>query len=247
MLLYFLAIALVCRVRPAVAPATPRASWAERGRALLRIADFSVLVALVIGGIAAGWFTPSEAASVGSAGALILCAWRRRLTWRALANALTETLRTSGMIYVVLIGALIFSVFISLSGVTGAVSGLLGLAGGNPFATMLLIAAVLLLLGSLLDGLALMLLTTPILLPVVEGLGLSPIWFGIFLVRAMEVGFVHPPIGMNLYVIQGIVPDVPLARIFKGVLPFLAMDFIHLLLLILVPALVLALPRALGQ
>jgi C4-dicarboxylate transporter, DctM subunit len=247
MLLYFLAIALVCRARPAVAPATPRASWAERGRALLRIADFSVLVALVIGGIAAGWFTPSEAASVGSAGALILCAWRRRLTWRALANALTETLRTSGMIYVVLIGALIFSVFISLSGVTGAVSGLLGLAGGNPFATMLLIAAVLLLLGSLLDGLALMLLTTPILLPVVEGLGLSPIWFGIFLVRAMEVGFVHPPIGMNLYVIQGIVPDVPLARIFKGVLPFLAMDFIHLLLLILVPALVLALPRALGQ
>jgi C4-dicarboxylate transporter, DctM subunit len=247
MLLYFLAIALVCRARPAVAPATPRASWAERGRALLRIADFSVLVALVIGGIAAGWFTPSEAASVGSAGALILCAWRRRLTWRALANALTETLRTSGMIYVVLIGALIFSVFISLSGVTGAVSGLLGLAGGNPFATMLLIAAVLLLLGSLLDGLALMLLTTPIRLPVVEGLGLSPIWFGIFLVRAMEVGFVHPPIGMNLYVIQGIVPDVPLARIFKGVLPFLAMDFIHLLLLILVPALVLALPRALGQ
>lgn len=247
MLLYFLAIALVCRVRPAVAPATPRASWAERGRALLRIADFSVLVALVIGGIAAGWFTPSEAASVGSAGALILCAWRRRLTWRALADAVTETLRTSGMIYVVLIGALIFSAFISLSGVTGAVSSLLGLAGGNPFATMLLVAAVLLLLGSLLDGLALMLLTTPILLPVVEGLGLSPIWFGIFLVRAMEVGFVHPPIGMNLYVIQGIVPDVPLARIFKGVLPFLAMDFVHLLLLILVPALVLALPRALGQ
>jgi len=245
--LYFMAIAVVCRVRPAVAPAMPRASWSERGRALLRIGDFSLLVALVIGGIAAGWFTPSEAASVGSVGALILCAWRRRLSWRALANALTETLRTSGMIYVVLIGALIFSVFISLSGVTGVVSGLLALAGGKPLATMLLVAVVLLLLGSLLDGLALMLLTTPILLPIVEGLGLSPVWFGIFLVRAMEVGFVHPPIGMNLYVIQGIVPDVPLGRIFKGVLPFLATDFIHLLLLILIPAIALALPHALGQ
>jgi len=123
----------------------------------------------------------------------------------------------------------------------------LALAGGSRLATMLLIAAVLLVLGSLLDGLALMLLTTPILLPIVQNLGLSPIWFGIFLVRAMEMGFVHPPIGMNLYIIKGIAPDVPLGRIFKGVLPFLAADFVHLLLLILVPAIVLALPRALGQ
>jgi TRAP-type C4-dicarboxylate transport system permease large subunit len=99
----------------------------------------------------------------------------------------------------------------------------------------------------LLDGLALMLLMTPILMPAVVNLGLSPIWFGIFLVRAMEIGFVHPPIGMNLYVIQNIVPDVPLGRIFKGVLPFLAADFVHLLLLIFLPALVLALPRMLGQ
>ena len=110
----------------------------------------------------------------------------------------------------------------------------------------LAIAAILLLLGSLLDGLALMLLTTPILLPVVQSLGLSPIWFGIFLVRAMEIGFVHPPIGMNLYVIQGIAKDVPLGRIFKGVIPFLAADFVHLFLLILFPAMVLALPKALG-
>jgi len=247
MLLYFCAIAFVCRARPAMAPATSRATWADRRRALWRIGDFSLLVLLVIGGIAAGWFTPSEAASVGCVGALALCAWRGKLTWRALGDALAETLRTSGMIYAVLIGALIFSVFVSLSGVTGAVSSVLAIAGGSRVSTMFLVAAVLLLLGSLLDGLALMLLTTPILLPIVQDLGLSPIWFGIFLVRAMEVGFVHPPIGMNLYVIQGIAPDVPLGRIFKGVLPFLAADFVHLLLLILVPALALALPQALGQ
>jgi TRAP-type C4-dicarboxylate transport system permease large subunit len=97
-----------------------------------------------------------------------------------------------------------------------------------------------------LDGLALMLLTTPILLPVIQELGLSPIWFGIFLVRAMEIGFVHPPIGLNLYVIQQIAKDVSLGRIFKGVLPFLAADFLHLLLLILLPAMALALPRIMG-
>ena len=120
------------------------------------------------------------------------------------------------MIYTVIVGALIFSVFISLSGLAEGVTSLIGTAGGNPIVSMLLIAAILLLLGSLLDGLALMLLTTPILLPVIQSLGLSPIWFGIFLVRAMEIGFVHPPLGMNLYVIQGIAKDVPLGRIFKG-------------------------------
>jgi C4-dicarboxylate transporter DctM subunit len=102
-------------------------------------------------------------------------------------------------------------------------------------------------LGSVLDGLALMLLTTPILLPIVQSIGLSPIWFGIFLVRAMEIGFVHPPIGMNLFVIHDIAKDVSLSRIFKGVLPFLAADFVHLLLLILLPATVMWLPEFLGQ
>ena len=104
----------------------------------------------------------------------------------------------------------------------------------------------LLLLGSVLDGLALMLLTTPILLPITTAAGMSPIWFGIFLVRAMEIGFVHPPLGMNLYVIQGVAKDVSIQRIFRGVLPFLVSDFIHLGLLILFPAIVLWLPKVLA-
>jgi len=247
MLLYLITIAIVCRIRPGLAPATARAGWTERRAALWRVSDVSVLIVVVIGGIALGWFSPSEAASIGALGALLLCAWRRRLTWPAFTHALAETLRTSGMIYVVVIGALIFSVFVSLSGLTGGIASLLAVAGGNRIATLLLIALVLLLLGSILDGLALMLLATPILLPTIQGLGLSPIWFGIFLVRAMEIGFVHPPIGMNLYVIHDIAKDVSLARIFRGVLPFLASDFIHLLLLIFFPALILALPKALGQ
>jgi TRAP-type C4-dicarboxylate transport system permease large subunit len=114
---------------------------------------------------------------------------------------------------------------------------------GGQTVAIIVIAILLLVLGSILDGLALMLLTTPILLPIIVNLGLSPIWFGIFLVRTMEIGFVHPPIGINLYVIQGIAKDVPLARIFKGVVPFLIADFLHLSLLIAVPALALALPK----
>jgi C4-dicarboxylate transporter DctM subunit len=246
-MLYCAAIVILCYFKPDVAPATPRANWAERRAALVRVIDIGVLVLLVIGGIAIGWFSPPEAASVGAVGALLLCAWRKRLSRSALGKALNETLRTSGMIYVVVVGALIFSVFISLSGMAEQVAQLLGSVGDSRIVSLMVIAGLLLLLGSLLDGLALMLLTTPILLPIIQNMGMSPIWFGIFLVRAMEIGFVHPPIGMNLYVIQNIAKDVSLARIFKGVLPFLAADFVHLLLLILVPSIAMWLPTALGK
>jgi tripartite ATP-independent transporter DctM subunit len=247
MLFYFAAIWLIVRWRPHIAPASPRAGWRERWEAARRILDIFLLILIVIGGIALGWFTPTEAASVGAVGALAIAAVRRRLTWGSLYDALSETLRTSGLIYLVVIGALIFSVFVSVTGLADAIGSTIGSLGTGPLTTMLLIAVFLLVLGSVLDGLALMLLTTPILLPIVVAQGLSPIWFGIFLVRAMEIGFVHPPIGMNLYVIQRIAKDVPLARIFKGVLPFLASDLVHLLALILFPAMALWLPQWLGQ
>ena len=241
MLSYFLVIALIVRLRPKAAPATARSSWSERLAALKRIGDLCALILLVIGGIVAGWVTPPEAASVGALGALAICAWRRRLNWATLGTSLTETLKTSGLIYTVIVGALVFSAFISVTGLTEAIGMQITGLGASPFLTMVLIAVFLLLVGSVLDGLALMLLTTPILLPIVTQMGLSPIWFGIFLVRAMEIGFVHPPLGMNLFVIQGVAKDVPLGRIFRGVVPFLAADLVHLLLLILFPILALGL------
>jgi TRAP-type C4-dicarboxylate transport system permease large subunit len=150
------------------------------------------------------------------------------------------------MLYVVIVGALIFAVFMSFTGLAEQVSALVHGLDGGPMVAIIVITLLLLLLGSVLDGLALMLLTTPILLPIVTDLGFSPIWFGIFLVRTMEIGFVHPPIGINLYVIQSIAPDIPLARVFKGVLPFLAADFLHLAMLIAIPALTLGLPALLS-
>ncbi len=247
MLSYFLVIALWVWWRPALAPRLPRVPWAERLAALRRIVDVGLLVIAVTGGIAIGWVTPSEAAAVGAAGALLICALRRRLNRHTLRRALEETLRTSGLIYLVIVGALVFSAFISVTGLTESIGTSIAGLGLGPIGTMLLVAVFLLLIGSVLDGLAMMLLTTPILLPLVADLGLSPVWFGIFLVRAMEIGFVHPPIGMNLYVIQGVAPDVPLGRIFRGVVPFLMADLLHLVLLVVFPVLVLGLPQWLGR
>jgi C4-dicarboxylate transporter, DctM subunit len=242
-LLYMATIVLVCRIRPSIAPPSPRLPWRERLTAIVRVLDLAALVVIVLTGIAVGWFTPTEAASVGALLALGLCAVRRRLSWKSLGDALAQTLKTAGMLYVVIVGALIFAVFMSFTGLADQVASLVQGLHGSPTLAIIVITLLLLLLGSVLDGLALMLLTTPILLPIVTHLGFSPIWFGIFLVRTMEIGFVHPPIGINLYVIQGLAPDIPLQRVFKGVLPFLAADFVHLGLLIAIPALTLALPR----
>lgn len=246
-LLYALVIFLLVRLRPHLAPAGERAPWAARWQALARIWDILLVVLFVIGGIAMGWISPPEAAATGAAGALLIAALRRKLDKAALFHAFGETLRTTGLIYLIIIGALLFSTFIAVTGLADAAGGLVTGLGLNTFWTLVLIAVLLLILGTVLDGLAMMLLMTPILLPIVEGAGMSAIWFGIFLVRAMEVGFLTPPLGINLFVIQGVAKDVSIGRIFKSVVPFLASDFVHLILLIAFPALVLWLPQVLGS
>ncbi|MBO9669901.1 MAG: TRAP transporter large permease [Sphingobium sp.] len=246
--LFYLAVVwLLVLWRPSIAPRSERAPWSERIRAMGKVSDMLLLIVVVITAIAMGWMSPSEAASVGAAGSFAITIWRRSLSLAVLHKAFTETLRTSGMILQVILGALIFSVFIGVTGVANLIAdGVAGLGLGTTW-TLILIALLLLILGSVLDGLGLMLLTTPILLPIVQGLGMSPIWFGIFIIRAMEIGFVHPPLGLNLYVIHDVMPDVTIRKIFKGVLPFLASDLIHLLLLILFPIMAMGLPHWLGQ
>ena len=244
-LFYCVVIWLVVRWQPGLAPASERSGWSERWAAVRRIWDMIVLVGLVIGGIALGWVSPSEAAAIGAAGSLLIAALRRGLTRTMLFSAFEATLKTSGMIFLIIIGALVFSVFVGVTGLAEAASSAVTSMGLGPVGTLAVIALLLLALGSVLDGLALMLLTTPILLPIVQSTGMSALWFGIFLTRAMEMGFVHPPLGMNLYVIQGVAKDVSIGRIFKGVIPFLASDFVHLFLLILIPGMALWLPSVL--
>lgn len=241
-LFYMVAIFLLCRVAPALGPPTARATWSEAFASLGTIVDISFLIVLVIGGLAVGWFTPTEAASVGAVGALALCARRRTLSVATFGTALEETLRTTGMIYLIIIGAIVFSTFISVTGITAVISDRVGAMESGRLAALVAMAVVLIVLGSFLDGLGLMLLTTPIFLPIAVDLGMSPIWFGIFLVRTMEIGFVTPPVGMNVYVIHGIARDIPLSTIFRGIWPFLVADVLHLALLIAYPPLALALP-----
>jgi tripartite ATP-independent transporter DctM subunit len=244
-LLYFTVVFVLVRWKPSIAPPTERVPWAQRWGALSRIWDIILLVLLVIGGIALGWISAPEAAAIGAAGALLICALRRALSWSMLQEAFEGALKTSGMIFLILIGALIFSVFIGVTGLASAASASVEAMHMGPVGTLIAIALLLLALGSVLDGLALMLLTTPILLPIAQANGMTALWFGIFVTRAMEMGFVHPPLGMNLYVIQNVAKDVSIGRVFKGVAPFLASDFAHLLLLILVPGLALWLPGVL--
>jgi C4-dicarboxylate transporter DctM subunit len=241
-LFYMATIALLCAFRPHLGPPAPRATWSERRAAFRRIVDVLLLILFVIGGLMIGWFTPTEAASVGVVCATLLWIFRGGFTLAGFGDALRATLRTSGMIYVVVIGAILFAAFVSVTGLADQAAKVVTDLHASPTLAIIAMAAILLVLGSFLDGLALMLLTTPIFLPIAVSLHMSPIWFGIFIVRTMEIGFVHPPLGLNVYVIQGMAKDISLGTIFRGVAPFLIADFLHLGLLIAFPALSLWLP-----
>lgn len=245
-LFYMIAIAVLCWFKPELGPRSVRVGWRERMRGLLGILDILVLVVFVIGGLMIGWFTPTEAASVGVIVAFILMAIRGAFNREAIADSFAKTLSTTGMIYLIIFGAILFATFISVTGIADLMSTTVRDLDASPIVVVIVIALMLLVLGSFLDGLALMLLTTPIFLPIVLELGYSPIWFGIFLVRTMEIGFVHPPLGLNVYVIQAIGKDIPLGQIFRGIVPFLIADFFHLAMIIAFPVVTLWLPSVMG-
>jgi tripartite ATP-independent transporter DctM subunit len=241
-LFYVVAIAIFCRIRPAAGPPGPRYSWRERWEAARNIGDMLLLLLLVIGGLVAGLFTATESGAVGAVGAILLGTLRRRLSWRGFRDSVLQTLRTSGMIYAVLIGAFLFASFMAVSEIPDQLAAYVGGLEVSQWVVILCIVLSLFVLGSFLDAVAMMTLTLPVFFPVIEQLGLSPIWFGIIMVRLQETALITPPMGMNIFVVSGLRSDLPLPVVYRGVLPFLLADIPHILLLISIPAIALFLP-----
>lgn len=243
--LFLLAIFIQTRKNPDIGPPGPKFSFSEKLESLQKTGSVVATFFLVVGGLYGGWFTPTEA---GAAGALIvlLIIWARgRLTRGLLHGALTETALTTAMIFTILIGANIFGYFMTLSELPAAFSGWVTNIGINRHLMLLIICLVYIILGSILEGFAIMFLTLPIVFPLIVGMGFDPIWFGVLMTLLIEMGLITPPVGMNVYVISGVAPGVPLQTIFRGIFPFFAAMLVCLALLVLFPQLTLFLPNLL--
>lgn len=239
---YIIAIMILCNLNPSLGPAVARSSWKERFKSLKLTIDITLLILLVIGGLLIGWFTPTESAAVGAAGAIAMGFIRKKLTRDNFYKALADTLQTTGMLYAIIIGAFVFSTFIAASGVADGLSRWILEGEPSQLTIILGILVVYFVLGMFLDAMAMMALTIPVFYPIIQQAGINGIWFGILLVRAMEIALITPPVGMNVFVIQGISKDISLGSIFRGVTPFLAADLLHLALLIALPIVALFLP-----
>ena len=241
---FMLVIALLTRIYPEMGPAGERSSALEKMRALGRTWAILLLFALVIGGIYFGVFTPTEAAGVGAMGAFGISALRRRMTFANTRDALMETVKTTAMIFTVLIGALTLNNLMVFSGIAGALSGFVSGLDMHPMAVMAIILLIYLVMGCFLDTLAMILLTVPIFFPIVVDLGFDPVWFGVIVVMVVELGLITPPICMNVFVIKGIAPDIKLTTIYAGVIPFVIAQMILIILVFLLPDIALWLPES---
>lgn len=240
--LFLITIWLITAIRPELGPAGEKTAWREKVRLLRAVWPIALLFSIVLGGIYLGVFSANEAAGIGAFGSMALAISRRRMTLAAFIDALADAARISSMLFVVLFGSLIFANFVTISGATSAFSGWIN---GFSLSQLQLIMFLLLLyvaLGFILEGTAVMLLTVPILLPVVVAAGIDPIWFGIFVIIVSGAGLIHPPLGLLLFVVKSMLPDVRMNQIAWAVIPYLGTELILVGLLIVFPGVVTILP-----
>jgi C4-dicarboxylate transporter DctM subunit len=244
--MYMITIAVIARARPGFLPAGERSAWRERLAALSEIWAPLLLFAFVIGGLYGlpfiPKFTPTEAGGVGAAGAFIIGVLRGRLDRANIRRSLLQATRTAAAVFTVLIGALLFGYFLTVTQTPQKVTEFLTGLGLGRYGVLALIMVMYLVLGCLMDALAMIILTIPIIFPVITALGFDPIWFGVIIVMTVELGLIHPPVGMNVFVIKSVIQDVKFSTIFYGVLPFIATDLVRLVILIAFPILATYLP-----
>ncbi len=239
--LYMLAIAVVAWYKPEHAPRGERASARERWQSLAGVWPFLALFLLIFGGLYLGWFTPTEAGGIGAGGALIVATVQRRLNLARFYETMLATAQTSIMLYVVLFGAMLFSQLIAFSGLADGLLAIVQSSGLSKLGILLAILAVFLVLGCVMDAMAIILIFVPLFSPLVVAQGFDLVWFGIIVVVLTEIGLITPPIGMNVFVLKANLPQVPVATIFRGLVPFIAVDVVRLGLLVAFPSISLVL------
>ena len=244
--LYCAAIWLVVTLHPRKGPPGVRTEWPGRLRALARVWGVVALFILVIGGLYVGAFTPTEAAGIGAFGAYLFVLLRNGFSWRSLMDVSVETARTTAVMFVILIGAIVFSNFVNVAGMSAALADWINGLNVHPLVVVLWILIIYLILGCVFESLSMVLLTVPVFFPIISHLGLDPIWFGVIVVIVTEVALITPPVGLNVYVLKGIYRDIPTGVMFRGVLPFICADVVRLTLIVLLPGLSLWLPSQMG-
>ncbi|MEC7760622.1 MAG: TRAP transporter large permease [Pseudomonadota bacterium] len=238
---YSVAVRISLAMRKIDLPVEPKLPLIDRIRALKGTAGALALFTFVMGGIYLGIFTPTESAGMGAGGALLFVILQGKFTWAGLFEVLTQTMKTTAMMFFILFGALTFTNYVNMSGMTTDIQAFIGQFGTSPLLMIGIIFLIYLLLGTVFESLSMIMLTVPVFYPIVAAQGIDLIWFGIFVVMVTEISYITPPVGMNAFVLRSVVPDVRLGTIFRGLGPFVVMDVARVALLTLVPGLVLLL------
>ena len=240
--LFITAIYIQCRLRPQMGPQGQPATWKVRLKSLGGTWGMLLLFLIVMGGIYLGVFTPTEAAGIGAFGAFFLALIKRKLSFSGLIKCLLDTGKTTTMIFFIIIGANIFSTFLGLARIPMSLADFIADLALPRIIILAGIIAVYILLGCIMDCYAIMILTVPIIFPVIEAMNFDPIWFGVIMVIVLEVGLITPPVGLNVFVLKAAAPDVPLTVIFSGIWPFLVAAVLAIALLIAFPQIALLIP-----
>ncbi len=240
---YLCAVAAATKINPKIGPRGERVSWPDRLRSLKGVWGVLLLFFIVMGGIYAGIFTPTEAAGIGATGAFFFTLFRKKLTWVILKKVLVDSASTTAMIFFLLIGSMIFANFVNVVGLPGALADFVLSWDVSPFVVILILMFVYVILGCILESMSMIVLTVPVFYPMIQALGFDLIWFGIVVVVVTEISLITPPVGLNVFVLKAVLPDVKVSTIFKGVTPFWIADIVRLTLIVTFPGISLFLAR----